>query len=56
MNQVRMFFGGPRNSKNLFTGRETSVPGDIYGNPDYKSGTRNDMKSRTNRWVNEVGC
>ena len=55
MNQVRMFYGQPKDTKNLFTGRKERVAGDIYGGYEYLEKNKEALKRTTNRHVNEEG-
>jgi len=55
MNQVRMFFGSPDDSRNMFTGKRTKVAGDVYGSPDYHASDKASMKTSAERWANENG-
>ena len=53
MCQVRMFFGSPFDSKNIYTGKRTEVVGDVYGSPDYLSADKNSLKRSNERHLNE---
>ena len=55
MNQVRVFFGSPDDSRNMFTGKRTKVAGDVYGSPDYHASDKASMKTSAERWANENG-
>ena len=55
MNQVKLFYGQPHDTRNLFSGRRESVAGDIYGGPEFLESNRKAMKRTADRFGNENG-